>query len=50
MTTDELKQIGTEVDGEIQEALDFAFASGYPALEASVQGIYSDIVEEARSR
>lgn len=50
MTADELKQIEDEVDGEIQEALDFAFASDYPALESSVQGIYSDIVEEARSR
>jgi pyruvate dehydrogenase E1 component alpha subunit len=50
MTTDELKQIEDEVDAEIQEALDFAFASDYPALETSVQDIYSDIVEEARSR
>ncbi|MNG33559.1 hypothetical protein D3C84_1198380 [compost metagenome] len=50
MTAEALKQIEAEVDGELQEALDFAFASDTPALETSVQDIYSDIIEEARSR
>jgi len=50
MTETELSDIDKQVKGEIVEAVQFAEESPEPTVESGVHDIYSDIVEEVRSR
>ncbi len=50
LTKKELEAIQKEVDEEINEAIEFANNSSYPALESVVEDIYTDIKEEVRVR
>ncbi|NLY76779.1 MAG: pyruvate dehydrogenase (acetyl-transferring) E1 component subunit alpha [Tissierellia bacterium] len=48
VTEEDIKKIDEEVDAEIKEAIKFAEESPYPPLEAAVEDIYTDLVEEVR--
>lgn len=47
---DGLKKLDDQVDQEVAEAVRFAEESPLPELESAVEDVYSDIVEEVRSR
>ena len=48
-TEDDIKNIDGEIAEEIKEAIKFAEESPFPPVEAAVEDIYTDIVEEVRS-
>lgn len=50
LTKDELDAFDKQVANEIADAIKFADESPAPALETVVQDIYSDIIEEVRTR
>ncbi|HCX04654.1 MAG TPA: pyruvate dehydrogenase (acetyl-transferring) E1 component subunit alpha, partial [Clostridiales bacterium] len=45
---DKLKEISDNINSEIEEAVKFAKESPFPDVEASVEDVYSDIVEEVK--
>jgi len=47
-TEDDIKNINKEIASEIDEAIKFAEESPFPPVEAAVEDIYTDIVEEVR--
>lgn len=47
-TEDDIKNIDGEIAEEIKEAIKFAEESPFPPVEAAVEDIYTDIVEEVR--
>lgn len=49
VTEEEIKKIDEEIAAEIEEAIKFAEESPFPPVEAAVEDIYTDIVEEVRS-
>lgn len=49
VTEEEIKKIDEEIAAEIKEAIKFAEESPFPPVEAAVEDIYTDIVEEVRS-
>lgn len=49
-TDEEIAKLDAEIAAELEEAVKFAEESPYPTLESSVEDIYSDIIEEVRSR
>jgi pyruvate dehydrogenase E1 component alpha subunit len=48
LTEDDIKKIDEEIAAEIDEAIKFAEESPFPPVEAAVEDIYTDIVEEVR--
>ena len=50
MTKDELDKLNSEIDTLVEEAVDFALESKYPDVSTAVLDVYTDIVEEGRSR
>lgn len=50
LSEQQLLKLQEDVDAQIKEAVDFASNSNFPAKERAVEDIYSDIVEEVRSR
>lgn len=50
IAAEELEILNKAVDQAITEAVEFANNSPYPSLEAAVEDIYTDIVEEVRVR
>ncbi|APQ99828.1 pyruvate dehydrogenase (acetyl-transferring) E1 component, alpha subunit [Clostridium botulinum] len=48
LTEEELKEVQNKVEGEIDEAVDFANNSPYPELESVLEDVYTDIKEEVR--
>ena len=48
-TEDDIKNIDGEIAEEIKEAIKFAEESPFPPVEAAVEDIYTDIVEEVRT-
>ncbi|MBW8381450.1 MAG: thiamine pyrophosphate-dependent dehydrogenase E1 component subunit alpha [Youngiibacter sp.] len=49
-TDEEIAKIDGDIAAELDEAIKFAEDSPFPTLESSVEDIYSDIIEEVRSR
>jgi pyruvate dehydrogenase E1 component alpha subunit len=49
-TKEELRDIDAEIAKELEDAILFAEESTYPAVEKTVEDVYSDIVEEVRVR
>jgi len=49
-TAADIKGFDAEIDKEVAAAIKFAEESPYPAVEKTVEDIYSDIVEEVRVR
>jgi len=50
MADEEIAKLDADIAAELEEAVRFAEESPYPTLESSVEDIYSDIIEEVRSR
>lgn len=50
MTQEELDKLNEKIDALVEEAVDFAQASKFPDLSSAVEDVYTDIVEEGRSR
>jgi pyruvate dehydrogenase E1 component alpha subunit len=49
-TDEEIAKIDGDIAAELTDAIKFAEDSPFPTLESSVEDIYSDIIEEVRSR
>lgn len=49
-TDEEIAKLDAEIAAELNDAIKFAEDSPFPTLESSVEDIYSDIIEEVRSR
>ncbi len=50
MTQAELDQLNTDIDVLVEEAVDFALDSKMPDVASAVEDVYTDIVEEGRTR
>jgi pyruvate dehydrogenase E1 component alpha subunit len=50
LSEDEIKALDAEISKELAGAIKFAEESPYPAVEKTVEDIYSDLVEEVRVR
>ena len=50
MTQDEIDKLNAKIDALVEEAVDFAQASKFPDVSSAVEDVYTDIVEEGRSR
>lgn len=48
LNEEDMKKIDEEIAAEIEEAIKFAEESPFPPVEAAVEDIYTDIVEEVR--
>ncbi|MBP1919390.1 thiamine pyrophosphate-dependent dehydrogenase E1 component subunit alpha [Youngiibacter multivorans] len=49
-TDEEIAKLDADIAAELTDAIKFAEDSPFPTLESSVEDIYSDIIEEVRSR
>lgn len=49
LSADEIAAIDKQIADEIDEAIEFSEKSSFPAVEKTVEDIYSDIVEEVRA-
>jgi pyruvate dehydrogenase E1 component alpha subunit len=49
-TDEEIAKLDADIAAELNDAIKFAEESPFPTLESSVEDIYSDIIEEVRSR
>lgn len=50
MTQAEMDKLNEKIDALVEEAVDFALASKFPDISSAVEDVYTDIVEEGRSR
>ncbi|PKM47993.1 MAG: pyruvate dehydrogenase (acetyl-transferring) E1 component subunit alpha, partial [Firmicutes bacterium HGW-Firmicutes-6] len=50
MTQAEMDKLNEKIDALVEEAVDFALASKFPEVSSAVEDVYTDIVEEGRSR
>jgi hypothetical protein len=50
LTAEDLAALDQQVQEELEEAIRFADESPFPTVDAVVQDVYSDIVEEVRAR
>lgn len=50
MTQEEMDKLNEKIDVLVEEAVDFAQASKFPDVSSAVEDVYTDIIEEGRSR